>query len=95
MAINYSDVLAISNDIALTSLKTLQSHALEKLASRTQFQLTGLATLKVKVVGADFPLTSILMALHEFGDSLKHRIISELKIPPNSRFAYLFLLWTI
>ena len=85
MAFNYSDVLAIPSTIALTSLKTLQTHALEKLASRTQFQQTGLATLRVKVIGAEFPITNILIALHDFGDSLRHRIIAELKIQSNSR----------
>lgn len=86
MAFNYSDVLAIQSDIALTSLKTLQTHALEKLASRNQFQQTGLATLRVKVVGAQFPQANIIMALHEFGDSLRQRIIAEFKIQPSSRF---------
>ncbi len=61
----------------------LQSHALEKLASIAQFQQTGLATLRIKIVGGSGVQKNITMSLNESGESLKRRIISEMKLPIN------------
>ena len=64
----------------------LQSHALEKLASIAQFQQTGLATLRIKIVGGSGVQKNIAMSLNESGESLKRRIISEMNQLPINRF---------
>ena len=72
--------------VVLDSLKNLQSHALEKLASRNKYQQTGLATLRIKAVGIDSaPQCNMEIFLHESADTLQRRIVSELNLPTNAR----------
>ncbi|EFX82641.1 hypothetical protein DAPPUDRAFT_223703 [Daphnia pulex] len=81
LAMNLSDMLAIPCNAILVMLTTLQSHALEKLASRNQFQQTGMATLRTKIVGGSGAQNKIVISLNESGESLKRRIISEMNHP--------------
>ena len=81
-----SDMLAIPCNTILNMLIKLQSHALEKLASIAQFQQTGLATLRIKIVGGSGVQKNIAMSLNESGESLKRRIISEMNQLPINRF---------
>lgn len=83
---HFSDVLAMPCDVILNMLSTLQLHALEKLASRVYFQETGLATLRVKVVGGTGLQKNITMYLNETGESLKNKIISEMNFIATTRF---------
>ena len=47
----YSTSLELPGDTVTVILERLRCHSLEKLASRTKFQKTGVATLKVKLAG--------------------------------------------
>jgi len=82
---NLSDMLAIPCNAILDILITLQSHALEKLASRNQFQQTGLATLRTKIVGGSGAQKNIVMSLNESGEFLKKKIISEMNHSSTTR----------
>ena len=72
--------------MVLASLKELQFNALEKLSSRSQFQETGLATLKIKLIGTNHPLQTITINLNETGESLKRSISSSIKSTKAPRF---------
>ncbi len=48
MALNCSDVVAVAPPAVLAALEKLQAHALEKLAARSRYQSTGVATLRFK-----------------------------------------------
>nr|CAH0109059.1 unnamed protein product [Daphnia galeata] len=85
LAIHLSDMLAIPCNTILNMLIKLQSHAIEKLASIAQFQQTGLATLRIKIVGGSGVQKNIAMSLNESGESLKRRIISEMNQLPINR----------
>lgn len=84
-----SDMLAIPCNTVLNMLSTLQLHALEKLASRACFQETGLATLRIKIVGGSGLQKNITMYLNESGESLKNKIISEMNFPASTRFDFM------
>jgi hypothetical protein len=86
LAMNLSDMLAIPCNAILVMLTTLQSHALEKLASRNQFQQTGMATLRTKIVGGSGTQNNIVISLNESGESLKRRMISEMNHPSTTRY---------
>lgn len=85
LAMHLSDMLAIPCNTVLNMLSTLQLHALEKLASRACFQETGLATLRIKIVGGSGLQKNITMYLNESGESLKNKIISEMNFPASTR----------
>ena len=75
----------------INMLKTLQCHALEKLASRAQFLQTGLATLRAKIVGTT-EQKNIVINLNESGETLRTKILSDMSLPPTTRFAIIELL---
>lgn len=79
LAFSFSDVLSLPQETVLASLKNLQLNALEKLSSRSQFQETGLATLKIKLVGSSQAVQSINISLNETGESLRKSVISTMK----------------
>jgi len=75
LAFNFSDVLAIPQATVLAILKTLQLNALERLSSRSLFEKTGVATLRVKLIGTDLPLQTINIDLNKTGESLRESIV--------------------
>ena len=82
-------MLAIASDSVLDTLLTLQSHALEKLATRLQFQKTGVATLRIKVVGMVASERNILIQLNKTGEILKQEIILQSGMDLLTRFVTL------
>ncbi len=78
-------MLAMPQSSVVAMLRTLQCHALEKLASRSQFQQTGLATLRAKLVGTTGLQKNIIVNLNEMGESLKTKILLEMNLPPTTR----------
>ena len=75
---NYADVFASPRDSILQVLIDLQNHALDKLTAKTQFQRSGLATLKIKTVGKNVPVKNIVLSLDETGSSLKSKIVTDI-----------------
>jgi len=95
LAFNFSDILTLPQEMVLESLKKLQLNALEKLSSRSQFQETGLATVRVKLIGSDRELQIITINLYQTGESLRDVIISTMKLDPTLRFLFIFYLIVI
>lgn len=87
LAFNLCDVFALPPDVVVQALVTLQTHAIQKLASISQFKRTGLATLRIKVAGSFNQQTiDIQIQLTVTGEDLKNRILENAKIPINSRY---------
>ncbi|XP_076350640.1 NEDD8 ultimate buster 1-like isoform X3 [Tachypleus tridentatus] len=87
---NLSQECGIPPELVSSVLERLRSHALDKLAARNKFQQTGLATLRVKVIGENdqmgaskehqSPCTTVEIGLCEKGQSLKDKIGQSLQV---------------
>lgn len=75
-------------------LVSLQCNALEKLASRAQFQQTGLATLRAKTVGGMDNQINIIIHLSESGDNLRNKIMSAMNLQPTTRCVFCYIFFT-
>ncbi|XP_047115578.1 NEDD8 ultimate buster 1-like [Schistocerca piceifrons] len=80
LAEKYSKSTGLDQNTCLSVIKELQSHALQKLQERTQFQESGIATLKVRV-SKNRKIHSVKIRLTDIGHQLLEAVASELQQP--------------
>ena len=75
--------MQISSNLVANALEHLRENAVRKLSGNKQFKTSGIATIKVKLVGSSLGSTKFLnleMGLSVTGETLMVKILNEIRL---------------
>ena len=78
----YSALFQISPDVVARTLENLRENAVRKLAANRKFKASGVATIKVKLIGkssgiAHTGMSKLETGLHVDGETFRKKVIGE------------------